>query len=534
MKDPFYRSIEKESRLQSESNYSQSSVSTKGPSSSEKVEAALLGPGREHRQLGSPQPNSSNQGTNPPVLLQAEYFVEIDGSWENRPAAEAEISPVMMAQGQHGKLFHAKLFVPGQSSAIPCVAKRLLHHDGDVRASVDSEIQNLRAVLGIPGCNQILGKAVDGSETYILLKKEGESLGNLMKSDNNLNSALTLDKILEYGEFLFKTVKRIHDKSFVHLDIKPDNVLRTLDGKKPLLCDFGSLRSSRKNPLREACWSEYAPPGEPSGKPCDVVGIGSTVVELLVWKLFGAHEITAFALKRKRERQKNGETNRTPYFVFNPKQDPPGVMQCSLKRLGYVMTKELAMLVGENLAFVVSKKIVTVLTGMLDVDSKTRLSMNFVVKRWSEAISILRRGAHQRLNRLPQRLTTQCFCVHDIRGNLPMVDTPLVPLLWTNQVSTRDMKSGKLTIRDTLQLFPTENTQPAPQSLFIYPHRSPAGPSPVKPGWLVACHRQMNNFAARLRVDVPYEFSLAVIVRNGMVSDARISLGNPARRAGDV
>lgn len=126
---------------------------------------------------------------------------------------------------------------------------------------------------------------------YVVLEfVEGENLKDYVKEKKNLDESEALNIFLQ----LLNATKTIHEKNYLHRDIKPDNVLITPQGKVVLI-DFGTAKfyddkSVNCNTSTLVLLSHgYAPPEQYSnqnrkGKYTDIYALGATFYYMLTGK----------------------------------------------------------------------------------------------------------------------------------------------------------------------------------------------------------------------------------------------------------
>ncbi|KAH7919960.1 kinase-like protein [Leucogyrophana mollusca] len=68
----------------------------------------------------------------------------------------------------------------------------------------------------------------------------GDTLEALLRASGGV---LSVDKVYTIGRALIKTLRGVHEKGYVHRDVKPDNLMLPVDGSlEPYLVDFGDAK----------------------------------------------------------------------------------------------------------------------------------------------------------------------------------------------------------------------------------------------------------------------------------------------------
>ncbi|HEX7186085.1 MAG TPA: serine/threonine-protein kinase [Thermoanaerobaculia bacterium] len=137
----------------------------------------------------------------------------------------------------------------------------------------------------------------------VMEKVAGEPLDDWVR-----RHASQSDRVLDLCEKVLAAVDYLHHRSipFLHLDLKPDNILvaPTLEGPQPVLIDFGIARRSGQPGLR-AFTPPYAAPEQEAGRTVDcstdVYALGQILSELLGLldgaQASGRDEVAAIAAK---------------------------------------------------------------------------------------------------------------------------------------------------------------------------------------------------------------------------------------------
>ncbi len=133
-------------------------------------------------------------------------------------------------------------------------------------------LKEARAVgrLSHPGIVTVYDVGQDHGTIYIAMELiEGQPLNEIMRERR-----LTLPEILEFGVHLAEILDYAHSRGIVHRDIKPPNILMTLDGKIKIT-DFGIARiedtaAEQQTRLGEVLGTPvYMSPEQTSGQTVD-------------------------------------------------------------------------------------------------------------------------------------------------------------------------------------------------------------------------------------------------------------------------
>lgn len=102
--------------------------------------------------------------------------------------------------------------------------------------------------------------------------------------DTQPGRRLPAERVREITGALVAALEELHAASVFHLDIKPDNILITSDGRVVLI-DFGAARQGLGSEATQAFTAEYAPPevlaGTKIGPASDLFELGMVVNEML-------------------------------------------------------------------------------------------------------------------------------------------------------------------------------------------------------------------------------------------------------------
>jgi serine/threonine protein kinase len=115
---------------------------------------------------------------------------------------------------------------------------------------------------------------------------EGPTLEELI--DPRARKRLGVCDALRIAMYLGSALHHMHNRGYVHLDVKPANVI-IAGGGRPVLCDFGSARRPDERPRAIVGTNPYIAPEECQQQKvtsaADVFGLGVTVYEMLTGTL---------------------------------------------------------------------------------------------------------------------------------------------------------------------------------------------------------------------------------------------------------
>jgi serine/threonine protein kinase len=187
-----------------------------------------------------------------------------------------------LGRGQHSTVYKA-----WQSSLERHVALKILHHYDQKTLVGFQEEARLTAQLvqqGVPNIRQVyeVGQTRDGY-LYVSLEFVEDSLRNVLArafERNQRSSPLSVVKILEP---IAVALDALHSLGWVHLDIKPQNILISKGGRT-VLADFGIAQ--RRGMQTNACTPVYASPEQaagdrPVGPWSDIYSLGVVLYEMV-------------------------------------------------------------------------------------------------------------------------------------------------------------------------------------------------------------------------------------------------------------
>lgn len=145
----------------------------------------------------------------------------------------------LVGQGQYGRVFCASHRETGN-----LVALKELEHD---RFSTHKFLRELRFLLSLQHPNIVTCHALEHTDTarYLVMDYcEGGTLRNLVDGKNNFSLVQGLNLITD----ILAGLDHAHCRGIVHCDIKPENILLSLDSKGWIarISDFGIARLSQE------------------------------------------------------------------------------------------------------------------------------------------------------------------------------------------------------------------------------------------------------------------------------------------------
>ncbi|KAF8535883.1 kinase-like domain-containing protein [Trichophaea hybrida] len=280
-----------------------------------------------------------------------------------------------LGQGAQGSVYRGIL--DGLGRPTDCAVKSYQYNEDFLH-----ELENLKNVRSVRGCIEVIGFGYgDGGSGWILFPRYERSLTQLFKTDHSGSSSGVA--FLGIGT-LFGALCALHKANFIHLDVKPSNVVcrRQPQGSYRLI-DFSTLRPLKRKYTHKVCWSEYARRSESAGPWSDVFGAGATALEYMIWLIKGPEGVENFRSKRKGEQKANDHSEETAFFDIHNfdtgVSGPSKVVQNYLDELEKHFPVEM----------------VAVIKGMLEVDSSKRLSMKDASTRWKICLSNFSRRSNE-------------------------------------------------------------------------------------------------------------------------------------------
>ena len=115
----------------------------------------------------------------------------------------------------------------------------------------------------------------DGISLLEFLNYEPSTLEKKIQS----TKGLSIDEVYEITKALAKSIHFLHQKDFIHRDIKLDNII--FIDKKPVLCDLSLYKSVASPKTLSGGTPGYIDPNSHSEKQGDVYSLGKTIYRML-------------------------------------------------------------------------------------------------------------------------------------------------------------------------------------------------------------------------------------------------------------
>ena len=187
-----------------------------------------------------------------------------------------------------GKLFAIKTLNQKQQSK-PDFAQRQLKFINEAVKLANCSHPNIVKVYEIVEANGLYGMVME----YI----NGQTLAHYVEDNGALSEAIALPIIKQVGDAL----TFVHERGFLHRDVKPDNIILRQDTQVPVLIDFGLAREvtvgklqSMTNQLTQ-CYApiEQYERQDKLGAYTDVYAVAATLYTVLTNKLPIAAKVRA-------------------------------------------------------------------------------------------------------------------------------------------------------------------------------------------------------------------------------------------------
>jgi serine/threonine protein kinase len=190
-----------------------------------------------------------------------------------------KLGPDLTVLGRVGNGGGGKVFIVWHHPAWCPMACKLF--DSWKRARREARIL---AALDHPNVVRYLGLGPSTSLPYVLMEfLEGPTLRQLIRSQPG--GRLSLSDAVRLAMHLGGTLSHVHARGYVHLDVKPSNVIVTTGGR-PMLFDFSVARPAGGLPVHHPVGTDaYMAPEQCTGgvfsPATDIYGFGVTLYEAL-------------------------------------------------------------------------------------------------------------------------------------------------------------------------------------------------------------------------------------------------------------
>ncbi|XP_076826454.1 uncharacterized protein map3k14b [Brachyhypopomus gauderio] len=195
--------------------------------------------------------------------------------------------------GSYGDVFSIR----DKQTGFTCAAKKI------PLCSFSWEEVSIWSRLDSPRILQLFGAVREGLNVVLFMDLKAGSLAQLLKARGSLPE----DMALFYYCQVLQALEHIHSRLVIHLDVKVDNVLLSMDGRECFLCDFGlsetldqtgySIKTLRGQGLRgtESHVSPEVARGDPRSDRADVWSSCCMLLHMLTgyqpWTRYYAHPL---------------------------------------------------------------------------------------------------------------------------------------------------------------------------------------------------------------------------------------------------
>ena len=182
-----------------------------------------------------------------------------------------------IGSGSFGDVFRARCKEDGKMYAVK--RSRVPFRGTTDRREKLEEVRKMESLPHHPNCVRFFRAWEERQYLYIQLELCATSLSQVAEAEHELPEAT----IWNYMVDLLLAIQHLHDNDLIHLDVKPDNILLSMDGVCKL-GDFGLVVNVKEN-LGDAIEgdSKYLAPEVLSGrfsKAADIFSLGVTLLEL--------------------------------------------------------------------------------------------------------------------------------------------------------------------------------------------------------------------------------------------------------------
>lgn len=149
-----------------------------------------------------------------------------------RKIAEKYLTHEKVGSGSFGEVFSGKLISTGE-----CVAIKI-EPENVSSSQLFRESKFYRVISGAIGFPKFIWYGIDSNNAVMVIELLGKSLA---EHHRNCQMKFSLRTVLMIADQLLSRIEFMHDKGFIHRDLKPDNIVTGLDKKSNVLylIDFG-------------------------------------------------------------------------------------------------------------------------------------------------------------------------------------------------------------------------------------------------------------------------------------------------------
>ncbi|MGD8626345.1 MAG: serine/threonine-protein kinase [Anaerolineae bacterium] len=187
-----------------------------------------------------------------------------------------------VGRGQHAIVYRA-----WQPSLQRYVALKVLHHyDQQTMAKLQAEARLTAQMIqqGVPHLREVYEvDRADSGHPFVVLEFVEESLAHLLRRSRERKRLMNPAAAAELLKPVARALDAMHQLGWVHLDVKPQNILLTREGRT-LLADLGIAQ--RIGSRTHACTPAYASPEQaagdrPVGPWSDIYSLGAVLYQMV-------------------------------------------------------------------------------------------------------------------------------------------------------------------------------------------------------------------------------------------------------------
>jgi serine/threonine protein kinase len=187
-----------------------------------------------------------------------------------------------LGRGQHSVVY--KAWQPSLERHVALKVLRRYDQETLLKFQAEARLTAQLIQQGVPNIREVyqVGQTGDGY-LFVALQFVNDSLRNLVRRMQRRKSLMDPEAAAKLLRPLAQALDAIHSLGWVHLDVKPQNILITREGRT-MLADFGIAQ--RRGMLTHACTPTYASPEQaagdrPVGPWSDIYSLGAVLYELV-------------------------------------------------------------------------------------------------------------------------------------------------------------------------------------------------------------------------------------------------------------